>query len=636
MLKSAREIDPRLLRSLFDGVIFKSEMINFLIGGGADHGELSGLADDDHTQYARTDGTRNITGLQTFDAGIATDTIAEKTTDTGVTVDSLLIQDGNIAAVDYSFVTANDGDTDVTAAELEELTDTSETVLHKHALEDHDHVTTSSPPVCLSNYVDKKERNAEYNLHGGLHLMDSGSPLDSVPTDIVVDTGTAKVMIVVNAGTDLAGEITLTGTTVNRDTGVETGADTDTITVDALTTDNSDADASGNARHSFTGAYITSKWFKGSVTLSTVDLTLTDVDTYCVAFEQFNDTPIVTLTTLDITAKATNTSAWLYAYLYTLKVTGDKCDIARIASTDLPAADVTANVYYRLRRGALDVEISGTTDGIWLDMFPGPLASTYWEDMNIKVWATLETEGDTIEDPILSDNFWNFEPYDVGAGTPGNIDTSDALVNPEVSGDTLSIDGYDISDLGYTRAFEFTVGSGDTATYLYFALANAISTGSFRAEFLVAHVSATGLSADFFNSVRAGSDQTEDGFRHSISKNSGNPKHRSYSIESGSETTYTDTTTTGTWVSAADDTGWTICQLEYNFSTKILKTQFKNLGTGHDTGQESETVVTPTTDPLQYIIAGFRNQGGSQSLLAQLWIGTSSNAWPEGKLNGVG
>lgn len=32
-----------------------------------DHGALGGLADDDHTQYARTDGTRDITGHQRFD-----------------------------------------------------------------------------------------------------------------------------------------------------------------------------------------------------------------------------------------------------------------------------------------------------------------------------------------------------------------------------------------------------------------------------------------------------------------------------------------------------------------------------------------------------------------------------------------
>lgn len=36
-----------------------------------DHGALSGLADDDHTQYLRTDGGRACTGTQEFDAGLS-------------------------------------------------------------------------------------------------------------------------------------------------------------------------------------------------------------------------------------------------------------------------------------------------------------------------------------------------------------------------------------------------------------------------------------------------------------------------------------------------------------------------------------------------------------------------------------
>ena len=51
MLKKAKEITPRLLRSLFDGVMFKSEMTNWIAGGGVDHGVLSGLGDDDHSVY---------------------------------------------------------------------------------------------------------------------------------------------------------------------------------------------------------------------------------------------------------------------------------------------------------------------------------------------------------------------------------------------------------------------------------------------------------------------------------------------------------------------------------------------------------------------------------------------------------
>lgn len=41
-----------------------------------DHGDLTGNTDDDHTQYARADGTRAITGTQTFNEDIVPDTNA--------------------------------------------------------------------------------------------------------------------------------------------------------------------------------------------------------------------------------------------------------------------------------------------------------------------------------------------------------------------------------------------------------------------------------------------------------------------------------------------------------------------------------------------------------------------------------
>jgi len=238
----------------------------------------------------------------------------------------------------------------------------------------------------LTSYIAVKTRQSVINLHGGLLSLSTGDALDSVPTDINVTTGIGKLMIVVNAGSDLAGDITVTGTTVDRETGAETGADTDTITVDAVTTDGSDTDASGNARYAFTGAYITSKWFKGAVVLSTADLTLTDVDVYHVSFEQANDATAYEIDTFDVNAFSTSSSAWLYGYLYSLVVTGDKCDIVREASLELPAADVAADRYYRLRRGNVGKVMDGSSDGLWADLFLGPLAQTYWEDITIKIW----------------------------------------------------------------------------------------------------------------------------------------------------------------------------------------------------------------------------------------------------------
>jgi hypothetical protein len=190
--------------------------------------------------------------------------------------------------------------------------------------------------IPLDVFVDQNQRFLEEEVHGGFQNIVTADTLDS---------------------------ITVTGTSVDRDSGAETGADTDTVSIDGVTTDASDTDADGNTRHSFTNAYITSKWFKGSVTLTTADVDLSDVDIYYISFEQWNDQPEIELDTLDITATATNAAAWLYAYLYTVVPEGDTVTITRVASIDLPAAEVTANRSYRLRRSNLAVTIDGATDG---------------------------------------------------------------------------------------------------------------------------------------------------------------------------------------------------------------------------------------------------------------------------------
>lgn len=72
---------------------------------------------------------------ETFESDVATGTapftVASTTVVTNLNADKL---DGYDASdIDYSFVSGNDGDTDVTGAQLEELTDGSETTLHSHA-----------------------------------------------------------------------------------------------------------------------------------------------------------------------------------------------------------------------------------------------------------------------------------------------------------------------------------------------------------------------------------------------------------------------------------------------------------------------------------------------------------------------
>jgi len=249
--------------------------------------------------------------------------------------------------------------------------------------------STVTVPIVFTHYIDKNQRNLDQNVWGSLVALDTGEAINSITT-IIETNGISKLLLVLNTCSDSAGSITATGTSVHRDTKAETGSDTSVMTISGTTTDGSDTDASSNVRHAFTNAYITDKWFKGSVTFSTSDVTCTDVDVYSVAFEQVNDSPGLTFTTYDINALPTNNSAWLYSYCYILDVTGDVANVTRTATLELPAADVSADIPYRLRHGAIGSAFDGSTDGFWCDLFLGPNNQTYWEQLSSRVWIDKE------------------------------------------------------------------------------------------------------------------------------------------------------------------------------------------------------------------------------------------------------
>jgi hypothetical protein len=248
---------------------------------------------------------------------------------------------------------------------------------------------TVDVPVVLSMYDAEPSRGSETNWCGGMLSLATAQPLDSAPTDLAVTKGIGKLLIIVNAGSDISGSITITGESIDRETGASTPADTDSITVDTLTTDTSDTDTNGNIRHAFTNAYISSKWFTGSVTLSTTDLTLTDVDVFHISFEQFNDQPNIVLDTFDANLYTLNVNAEFDAYLFSVHVTGSKATIERHADLNIGADGETAivNKYWRLRRGNLNDAIDGTTDGVWVDVHYSNSPS-YIEDVTLKLWAT--------------------------------------------------------------------------------------------------------------------------------------------------------------------------------------------------------------------------------------------------------
>jgi len=85
-----------------------------------DHDLLTGLGDDDHTQYVHVSIARTISALHTFShaSGIKINTIVERTAAAGVTVDGLLIKDGGIP---QGAVTAHQAALVITESQISDL-----------------------------------------------------------------------------------------------------------------------------------------------------------------------------------------------------------------------------------------------------------------------------------------------------------------------------------------------------------------------------------------------------------------------------------------------------------------------------------------------------------------------------------
>lgn len=254
-------------------------------------------------------------------------------------------------------------------------------------------VGTVGIPINITMFDAVPTRASESNWNGGLLLLDTAAAVSNgVPFNITTK-GSGKILIVINAGGDMVGDITLTGTSVDRNTGAQTASDTYVITLTGTTTDSSSTDANGNIVHVFTKAYITDKWFTGVVQITTTDTAITDMDIYHISFEQFNDQSNIVINTFDANIYTTNVAAEFDAYLHIIRVTGDECNV--LMPTELhvgavggaKAQTALANKYFRLRKGGIAESLDGTTDGFWVDVHYAN-SPVYVEDVTLKVWAT--------------------------------------------------------------------------------------------------------------------------------------------------------------------------------------------------------------------------------------------------------
>jgi hypothetical protein len=166
---------------LFEGVLFKSELKGFTSGGAVDHGELSGLTDDDHAQYLRKDGSRALTAnwdagafeirAQTLESDVATGTapltIASTTLVSNLNADLLDSQQGSYYLDSDNF----------TGTEWTDLTDSGETTLHIH---DTRYYTETEIDTTLTGYLPLTAGSTKpltgdlYVDGGGVYISDGG------------------------------------------------------------------------------------------------------------------------------------------------------------------------------------------------------------------------------------------------------------------------------------------------------------------------------------------------------------------------------------------------------------------------------------------------------------------------------
>ncbi len=277
-------------------------------------------------------------------------------------------------------------------------------LLKKHATEGVIHVRVTpidetvirTTRMALQHTDSSPERNALQHIHGDLDpIVQAQDPNAGVVT-ITADTayGQGK-MVVVSNGVAETGVITVTGTSVDRSTGELTALDTEIITIDTTTTDSNHLDGNSIQVWDLEDAYITSKWWYGhaDITVTQDSGSLTDLDIYQIAFDQFGDARSIRLRVLDMTLQAiSGTDGDLSGHAYVVDVTGQKVDIQQIPDTELDIDGGTTpfvvDAWYRYKRDNFDIYLDGREDGFFFGMaFLGSPAK--FANVTLKVWADI-------------------------------------------------------------------------------------------------------------------------------------------------------------------------------------------------------------------------------------------------------
>lgn len=270
--------------------------------------------------------------------------------------------------------------------------DATEGVVHVRATS-IDETILRTTRMSLDSYSAEPSRNAQEQIHGNLDpIATAQDPNAGVVTLTANATYGQGKMVIANNGVAETGVVTITGTSVDRDTGVETPLDTEVITIDITTTDSNHLDGNSQQVWDLENAFITSKWWTGSanITITQDSGSLTDLDIYQIAFDQFGDARSIRLRILDMTLQAINsTDGQLSGHAYVVQVTGQRVNVQQIPDTELDInGGFVVDKWYRYKRQNFDIQLDGRTDGFFFGMsFLG--SPPKFANVTLKVWADI-------------------------------------------------------------------------------------------------------------------------------------------------------------------------------------------------------------------------------------------------------
>ena len=241
-------------------------------------------------------------------------------------------------------------------------------------------------PVALSAYIEDPTKQNVERMFGGINSIATAQAISN-GVSITPMIGLSRVCLVLNAGSDVTGTINISGTIVNKNSGATASSNED-ITITTLSTDSSTTDSGGNTIYDISNAYLSSEWYLGTVTISTTDVNISDMDVYSIAYTHGLREGTVTLDSLDVQAFCTDGgNGQLFAHLYGVTaVSGSRFDISSIANIEVTTAEAETDRWFRLRRGNLNTSFDLASEGIFLELQVDDAVPDF-EQISVQIWG---------------------------------------------------------------------------------------------------------------------------------------------------------------------------------------------------------------------------------------------------------